>query len=38
MPLLFHLTIKRTPLIALYVRPKLFRLGNKPTEFADATA
>ena len=38
LPLLFHLAIKRTPLIALYVRPNLFRLGNKPTKLADATA
>lgn len=29
LPLIFHAVIRRTPLIALYVRPKMFRLGNK---------
>ena len=38
LPLLFHLAIKRTPLITLYVRPKLFRIGNKPAPLASATA
>jgi uncharacterized membrane protein YcfT len=38
LPLLFHLAIKRTPLIVLYVRPKLFRIGNKPAPLASATA
>ena len=38
LPLLFHLAIKGTPLIALYVRPKLFRLSNKRGTFADAAA
>ncbi len=38
LPLLFHLAIKKTPLIALYVRPKLLRLGNKHTALATAAA
>lgn len=38
LPLLFHLAIKQTPLIALYVRPKMFRLNNKPAKLAAATA
>lgn len=38
LPLLFHLAIKRTPLIALYVRPKQFRLNNKSAKLANATA
>lgn len=38
LPLLFHLAIKRTPLIALYVRPQSFRLGKKRAALADATA
>ncbi len=29
LPLLFHFAIKKTPLNALYVRPQMFRLGNK---------
>lgn len=31
LPLLFHFAIKKTPLNALYVRPQMFRLGNKKT-------
>lgn len=38
LPLLFHLAIKRTRLIALYVRPQMFRLGNKLKDVAVATA
>lgn len=38
LPLLFHLAIKRTPLIALYVRPKMFRLNNRTPKLAGATA
>jgi len=38
LPLLFHLAIKRTPLIALYVRPTLLRLGNKHMALATAAA
>ncbi len=37
-PLLFHLAIKRTPLIALYVRPSLFRLGNRKPALTEAAA
>lgn len=38
LPLLFHLAIKRTPLIALYVRPKMFRFGSKKTKLTPAAA
>ena len=37
-PLLFHLAIKKTPLIALYVRPKMFRLGNEKPKLQEAAA
>jgi hypothetical protein len=36
--LLFHLAIKKTPLIALYVRPKMFRLSNQRTMLQEAAA
>jgi uncharacterized membrane protein YcfT len=38
LPLLVHLAIKRTPLIALYVRPQTFRLGNKRAKLQPAVA
>lgn len=38
LPLLFHLAIKRTPLIALYVRPRLFRFDNSKERLATAAA
>ncbi len=38
LPLLFHLAIKKTPLIALYVRPKLFRLGNEKAKLTEVVA
>ncbi len=38
LPLLFHLAIRKTPLIALYVRPKPFRLGNTPRALVPAAA
>jgi len=38
LPLLFHLAIKKTPLIALYARPKMLRLGNKRPAMAAAAA
>ena len=37
-PLLFHLAIKRTPLNALYVRPKMLRLGNDTPKLREAAA
>jgi uncharacterized membrane protein YcfT len=38
LPLLFHLAIKRTPLIALYVRPKMFHFGSRKEKLAPAAA
>jgi uncharacterized membrane protein YcfT len=38
LPLLFHRAIRGTPLIALYVRPKMFRLGSGKEELAPAAA
>ena len=38
LPLLFHRAIKRTPLIALYVRPKMFRFGSAKEKLAPAAA
>jgi len=38
LPLLFHLTIKRTPLIALYVRPQWAKLGGAKAKLAAAAA
>jgi len=38
LPLLFHLAIKRTPLIALYVRPQWARLGRAEPKLAEAAA
>lgn len=37
-PLLFHLAIKKTPLIALYVRPKMFRLSNNQRKLQEVAA
>ena len=37
-PLLFHLAIKRTPLIALYVRPQWAKLGGAKPKLAPAAA
>ena len=37
-PLLFHIAIKKTPLIALYVRPQIFRLGNERRKLQPAVA
>jgi uncharacterized membrane protein YcfT len=38
LPLGFHLAIKKTPLIALYVRPQIFRLGNERAKLREAVA
>jgi hypothetical protein len=38
LPLLFHRAIKGTPLIALYVRPKMFRFGRGKEKLAPAAA
>jgi len=37
-PLLFHFAIRKTPLIALYLRPKMFRLGNEKPKLVEAAA
>ena len=37
-PLLFHLAIKRTPLIALYVRPQWAKIGGAKPKLAPAAA
>jgi uncharacterized membrane protein YcfT len=37
-PLLFHLTVKRTPLIALYVRPQWAKIGGAKPKLAAAAA
>lgn len=38
LPLAFHAAIRKTPLIALYARPKMFRLGNKKLAMQAALA
>ncbi|HEV7691367.1 MAG TPA: hypothetical protein VGO52_11105, partial [Hyphomonadaceae bacterium] len=38
LPLGFHLAIKKTPLIALYVRPQMLRLGNERAKLQEAVA
>ena len=38
LPLLFHRAIKGTPLIALYVRPKMFRFGSGKEKLEPAAA
>jgi uncharacterized membrane protein YcfT len=37
-PLGFHFAIKKTPLIALYVRPQIFRMGNERAKLREAVA